>query len=374
MKQEKDQIPFANSQNEKKGFFRNKIRELFNEYIADYSVRLSENEKKLHELNKQNDVLKQQNVKNMQEISELNEALNNLAIKNQTIYDELLTRLNRIEEKSKDYVSIEHNLNIVEENVRNNNARLEILDSIELNLTNLNNSFEKIRPLTEFSMLNKITNSQAGEDSILAYMFAVLGVPFDKCTYLDLGANHPREMSNTYFFYSQGARGVLVDANADICEELRKERPGDIVINKCVTDKSGETITFNILNVDGISTTENIEDLIKENPNVKLERAVEIESICYTDLVKKYLGKAPEILNLDIEGKEMDILNSIDFINFRPHVLIIEMIPYSTDLVVNVKNQKIMEFMKSKDYDEFAFTGINSIFIDKRRVSNKERK
>ena len=51
------------------------------------------------------------------------------------------------------------------------------------------------------NMLMKTTYSQSGEDAILAYLFAVLGIPFAKCSYLDLGANRPKEMSNTYFFY-----------------------------------------------------------------------------------------------------------------------------------------------------------------------------
>ena len=52
----------------------------------------------------------------------------------------------------------------------------------------------------DLNMLMKTTYSQSGEDAILAYLFAVLGIPFAKCTYLDLGANRPKEMSNTYFF------------------------------------------------------------------------------------------------------------------------------------------------------------------------------
>ena len=40
------------------------------------------------------------------------------------------------------------------------------------------------------------------------------------------------------------------------------------------------------------------------------------------------------------------------------------MIPYSKQLVAGQKNQEILRFMQEKGYVEYAFTGINSIFLD----------
>ena len=64
---------------------------------------------------------------------------------------------------------------------------------------------------SELQLFNKKSYSQAGEDAILMYIFVMLGVPLSQCNYLDLGANHPCDMSNTWFFYQQGATGILVD-------------------------------------------------------------------------------------------------------------------------------------------------------------------
>ena len=167
---------------------------------------------------------------------------------------------------------------------------------------------------SELQLFNKKSYSQAGEDAILMYIFVMLGVPLSQCNYLDLGANHPCDMSNTWFFYQQGATGILVDANPKLAEELRRARPKDQVINACVGPVSGETLDF---------------------------------------------------LNLDIEGMEMEILRSIDFAKYRPTTMIIEMIPYSKQLVAGKKNPEILRFMQEKGYVEYAFTGINSIFLDK---------
>ena len=56
---------------------------------------------------------------------------------------------------------------------------------------------------TEQVFYQKKTYSQSGEDAIVGYILNYLNIPFDKMTYLDLGANHAKELSNSYFFMSR---------------------------------------------------------------------------------------------------------------------------------------------------------------------------
>ena len=75
-------------------------------------------------------------------------------------------------------------------------------------------NFEKLKLLNISNDGNeKETFSQSGEDIIIDYILRVSGYPKVRCSYLDIGANHAKELSNTYFFYKQGIRGVLVEAN-----------------------------------------------------------------------------------------------------------------------------------------------------------------
>ena len=217
-----------------------------------------------------------------------------------------------------------------------------------------------------FQLFHKSTYSQAGEDAIIVYICAMLGIPLNQCSYLDLGANHPVEMSNSYFFYEQGARGVLLEANPLLIPELKKHRPDDIILNRAVTNHSGDTVTFHILNLDGLSKIGDISEILEKNPDARLEQSIQIETICYNDIIKNYFqNQAPVLLNLDIEGLEMQILESMDFDVYRPLIMIIEMIPYSKKLTAGIKNQELLKYLHSKNYIEYAFTGINSIFIDK---------
>lgn len=212
--------------------------------------------------------------------------------------------------------------------------------------------------------------SQSGEDMILSYILGKCGIDEALCTYLDLGANHAKELSNTYHFYQRGARGVLVEANPTLIRELKFYRSGDQIINCCISERSGESIAFYVMSNDGLSTPDRtqVAEAMARDPSLKVERTVMVKTMTVNEIMDTYFDGAPVYLNVDIEGEEINILESIDFEAHRPMIISVEMIPYRTHLVVGEKNSEILEFMARHDYIEYAFTGINSIFLDKRQI------
>lgn len=224
---------------------------------------------------------------------------------------------------------------------------------------------------TNESFFDKHTTSQSGEDSIIAYIFFSLGYSYEKISYLDLGANHAREMSNTYFFYEKRAKGVLVEANPDLIPELKLTRHRDIILNRCISNSNNEWVDFYILNGDGVSSCnlKSVEHAITINANLKIVKTVQIQTISVNYILEKYFTSAPEILNIDIEGGEMDILTAWDFSKYRPVVIVAETIPYEANIVVDKKNMELISFLQGKGYVEYAFTGINSIFIDREKLN-----
>ncbi len=71
--------------------------------------------------------------------------------------------------------------------------------------------------------------SQFGEDLILAHLFYLLDI--DKPFYVDIGANEPKFISNTYYFYEHGGTGILIEPNPYLYTLLKKQRPRDIILN-----------------------------------------------------------------------------------------------------------------------------------------------
>jgi hypothetical protein len=225
-----------------------------------------------------------------------------------------------------------------------------------------------------FNMLDKRTNAQFGEDCIMAHIVGVLGIHFYECNYIDLGANRPKEMSNTYFFYSHGARGVLVEANPKLIPPLKFYRSEDIILNRCVDETSGKIRKFNILNADGLSTTGDVNELQQKNRYIELVESIEMKTISLQEIAQTYMPIAPVILSIDIESMDIIILHSNDWNNYRPLIVIVETIPYSAGLVIDQKEQNIVQFMESVGYYEYAFTGCNSIFIDRNKAEQLNAK
>ena len=243
---------------------------------------------------------------------------------------------------------------------------------------------QQLKKLNELEILNsgdasifeKKTYSQSGEDSILAYICFVLGFPFEAVTYIDLGANHAKEMSNTYFFYAKGARGVLVEANPDLIPELKFFRNRDIILNNVIDTVSGKEVDFYILNGDGLSTPsyESALNFCDINENLRITSQHKVKTIDYKTIAENYLGTPPTILSIDIEGMDLDILNSIDYEKYRPAIIVVEMISYNKFLNYKSKNKAISEYLDDKGYDEYAFTGINSIFVCRKFLEERNGK
>jgi FkbM family methyltransferase len=90
-------------------------------------------------------------------------------------------------------------------------------------------AYDSIRPLK--------TYSQHGEDleiyDFLSRNNLLNGI------YMDVGANHPTSISNTYLFYRKGYRGVSVEPNSELARLHRWFRRGDKVIEVGIGNSSG---------------------------------------------------------------------------------------------------------------------------------------
>ena len=214
---------------------------------------------------------------------------------------------------------------------------------------------------------NKKTYSQSGEDAIISYVLNFIGIDLKKVRYLDLGANHAKELSNSYAYYENGASGVLVEANPELIDELKEIRPRDIIVNKAIAFGDEKNIDFYVMSGDGLSTVslESAQEAMRANPEIYIKQTYNVETIKVNEILEKYFKQGIDILSIDLEGIEEKILRQIDFEKFRPIIIVLENIEYHPYLVIGDRDDKAGEFLRGKNYIEYAFTGINSIYIDK---------
>lgn len=250
-------------------------------------------------------------------------------------------------------------------------------DYIKGQYADVNEMLDRIKQYDFYSKGNpvKLSYSQSGEDSIISYIFTALQKPLQEVTYLDLGANHAKELSNTYFLYLNSARGVLVEANPALIPELKLIRGEDTVVNRCIATEDGISKEFFVFNGDGLSTSnfDSAKEMEKINPYVKIDETIVVPSITISTLLDQYFTKAPDLINLDIEGVELEILQQFDFEKYRPLIFVVETIPYKPTIVYEEKRKDILEFFANKNYVEYAFTGINSLFVNREKLEEISR-
>src|SRR5580704_17030694 len=141
--------------------------------------------------------------------------------------------------------------------------------------------------------------------------------------YMDIGAAWPVADSVTKLFYDKGWRGINIEPNPDLYQELEKQRSEDININAAISSNATQSQFF-MAGTTGLSTADKtIADHYKKN-GVTLS-AVQTSFLTLNDVWEQFVGKQDvHFLKIDVEGLETTIIASNDWVNHRPWVLVVE--------------------------------------------------
>lgn len=213
---------------------------------------------------------------------------------------------------------------------------------------------ESARPWLEGSF------SQCGEDRLVAFLFGMIGI--EQPTYLDLGAYHPWRFSNTALLYLSGCRGVNVEANPDALGAFFKDRPGDRNLNVGVGPEPG-VLTFYRMSADTLNT------FSAEAAHAAVEQSGGRYTIIGTQPVEiqtvpQILGDrpTPDLVSLDVEGMDVEILQTLPTWPGRPAVVCVETATYS-ETGGSVKLTEPADLVSEFGYVQFADTWVNTIFV-----------
>ena len=211
----------------------------------------------------------------------------------------------------------------------------------------------------------KVSYSQAGEDCIVSLALYFLGI--HKPSYLDIGAHHPTSLSNTYFFYKRGGRGVCVEPDPKYARLFRRKRRRDRFLAVGVSVGAEREGDFYVMKQHALNTLSRESALSMEKVGEQIARVVRIELRDVNEIITEYLPDCPNFVSLDAEGADIAILKSFDFDRFRPQVFCVETMDFETQ----EKTTEVLELMKMRDYTVFGETSINTIFVDQRVWSRR---
>ena len=206
--------------------------------------------------------------------------------------------------------------------------------------------------------------SQAGEDRIVSYLLNQLGI--SKPTYLDIGANEPVISNNTYMFYDRGGKGVCIEPDPEMFRKIKKARPRDTALNVGIGLTNAPGMSFYLFpgKENGWSTFSEKEAKLREAESGIKYKVITVPVRNINDIIAENFTSAPDFISLDVEGMDLEILQSLDFQRFQPEIICVETITFS---ITNTEEKldEISAFMHSKGYYTYGDTHVNTIFCRK---------
>jgi FkbM family methyltransferase len=149
--------------------------------------------------------------------------------------------------------------------------------------------------------------------------------------FVDIGASDPERQNNTLFFENLGWEGIVVEPMQREFLELKKHRKC-AVENFAIYQNSG---VYKFLACSGY--IKGLSGLLCEQKSQHLNRIfnelllygdsvsiIEVQTITFDSLMKKYKRTEIDYLSLDTEGSEFSILKTIDFNKYNIKAISVE--------------------------------------------------
>ncbi len=189
-----------------------------------------------------------------------------------------------------------------------------------------------------------------------------------------MGCQHPIKNNNTYLLYRKGWSGINVDLDQKNIELFISARPKDFNVNIAISDKVGDADLFFYHDKSPINT---INENVKNFQKAQVQKIKKIQTTTLNNVIKESPFKNSQIdfLSIDVEGHELNVLRSFDFLRYKPKVIVVEFL----DLTVNnleIKNLDINKVLNSEIYSllkDHNYTLVNSIYSDLVFIENNFR-
>lgn len=208
-----------------------------------------------------------------------------------------------------------------------------------------------------------ISYAQEGEDMILLRLFG----KYSRGFYVDVGAHHPFRFSNTQALHMRGWKGINIDADPNAIAAFRRVRPRDINLSLGVMDSVGRS-TLHVFSDPALNTF-NVELANKREqlPAYRLLERREIEVDRLGAILARYLAKDAtiDLLNVDVEGHDLDVLHGNDWERFRPRCVVVEARISALDEIVS---DPIHRFLTKENYRLYAKTVNTLIYVGRAEV------
>lgn len=195
--------------------------------------------------------------------------------------------------------------------------------------------------------------AQFGEDAVVRKL-----LPDGTGFYVDVGAGNPVIGSNTYSFYLSGWSGLLIEPLTWNVHLARKVRPRDRVIQAiCGTDNGVPKILYEFDPYEYSTTS-----LARVSELARLGHVPFREHELIVSPLRRLLNKkeitSPSFLTIDVEGMDLEVLQSNDWDVFQPDVIAIE----EWESPIAYRTQ-VQEYVGLLGYHIAGYCGVTSLYV-----------
>ena len=218
------------------------------------------------------------------------------------------------------------------------------------------NLFENLHILQNIYIKNNFflkrgSYSMDQEDLIIKEYFKEKNKGF----YVDVGCYHPLQRSNTMLLYQKGWRGINIDISDFSIKLFNFLRPDDFNLNLAVSNKEGEIDMFFQKKLSQLSTIKekNAKNAFQGNILNKKILSKRLTSILDES---KYKDQKIDFLNIDVEGADFEVLQSLNLNKYSPELICIEVIEK------DLENSDVFNFLYKNRYKKIWSGVFSHIF------------
>lgn len=213
-------------------------------------------------------------------------------------------------------------------------------------------------PWLESARWARQSYSHEGEDLVIERLIENASNGF----YVEVGSHHPFRFSNTYLFYRRGWSGICIDPLPGSKALFNKWRPRDIALELGVASVS-TTMKYFHFNEPALNTFDPV--LAKRRDGARNNKIIEVKEFAVlplSDILDEHMPANTKIdlLSVDVEGLDLQVLQSNDWKKYRPKLIIAECL--KADLT-SINDDTVTQYLESLGYKAFAKTGNSVIFV-----------
>ena len=178
--------------------------------------------------------------------------------------------------------------------------------------------------------------------------------------YVDVGCYHPLHLSNTYLLYKKGWRGINIDVSKYSIDLFNYMRPDDMNIEAAISNNQNYIKVYYQKKLSQLTTTKKEISQKRMQGHIK-EKNIKAETLNSIINNSKYKNQRIDFLNIDIEGADLEALQSLDFNKYRPNIICVE-IDHK-----KISNSETYRFLDNLKYKKIwsSSSNISHIFVSK---------